>query len=178
MHSAILTLIITLSCSSIYAQEISKKVDKFKIEKNTIEVTFFDPFVNILDKNPEFNSKTDKEKSELLDSYLHNSTLYNFKLTNKETKEVTNYKIVGNPEITRSKMFYKVDIYQNQTLVETIGKVNCGGTLFEHMSIFDNRSRKKHIGNGVQLFGYFRRVQPYKEIKNSLTAIIKTNQDN
>ena len=55
-----------------------------------------------------------------------------------------------------------------------IENVNCGGTLFESMSIFSQPENKGKVGNGIQLYGFFRRVQPYSEIKESMKEIIKS----
>jgi hypothetical protein len=178
MIKYLFTLISILFFLKSNAQEINKEVDKFKIGRNKVEVVFFDPFQNILIADPEFDSKSDKEKSEILDNYLHNSILYEFKLTQKKAGLYTKYQIVGDPEKPRSKMFYQVKAFENQVYIKTIETINCGGTLFEHMYLFDDPSRKKHVGNGVQLFGYFRRVQPYKEIKDSMVRIIEEDLKN
>ena len=45
------------------------------------------------------------------------------------------------------------------------------------MSLFDDKENKKLVGNGIQLYGYFRRVQPYSEIKSSIIYIIKQQLD-
>ncbi|HEY2847996.1 MAG TPA: hypothetical protein VGI80_09275 [Pyrinomonadaceae bacterium] len=83
-------------------------------------------------------------------------------------------------------MFYKVEVVRNpmadfdpnngdysDKIVQVIDEVNCGGTLFESMTMFDAPEKKKLVGNGVQLFGYYRRVQPYAEIRKSIISIIQ-----
>ena len=83
-------------------------------------------------------------------------------------------------------MFYKVEVIKNVSvnfnpndnnysdkIVQVIDQVNCGGTLFENMSLFDDKESKRLIGEGIQLFGYFRRIQPYSEIKTSIIYIIE-----
>jgi hypothetical protein len=84
-------------------------------------------------------------------------------------------------------MFYKVEVIKgiadsvlnpnttnySDKIVKVIDNVNCGGTLFENMEMFTRPENKNLIGNGIQLYGYFRRVQPYSEIKTSMTDIIE-----
>ena len=83
-------------------------------------------------------------------------------------------------------MFYKVEVIKNvvgdfnpndnnysDKIIQVIDQVNCGGTLFESMSVFDDENNKKYVGNGILLYGYYRRVQPYNEIKVSMVNIIE-----
>ena len=58
-------------------------------------------------------------------------------------------------------------------IIKIVEKVNCCGSLFEHMEFFSSPDIKKYIGNGIQYFGKYRRVQPYIEIKKSMVAIIE-----
>ena len=168
----------------------SKNVDNFKLNKQNVAVFFYDPLDSLtkLDKN--FETLSDKEKSKALDKYLHEHPLYLFRLTNNKTKDITFLCIRGNPEKVNKKMFYKVEVIKNEPanfnpnegnysdkIVQTIDQVNCGGTLFENMTLFDNAEGKKAVGNGIQLFGYYRRVQPYSEIKTSMENIIKQLDD-
>ncbi len=88
-------------------------------------------------------------------------------------------------------MFYRVEIVKavkktdfnpniddySDKIVKIIDEVNCGGSLFEHMALFEGADKKKFIGNGIQLFGYYRRVQPYIEIKNSMIVLISDELD-
>lgn len=179
--------ILTLT-NFVYGQ--SRNVDNFKINKQAVAVFFYDPLdsLTILDKD--FQSKSDKEKSNALDKYLHEHALYLFRLTNNKTKDITFLCIRGNPDKVNTKMFYKVEVVKNEPadfnpndtdysdkIVQTIDQVNCGGTLFENMTLFDNEEGKKAVGNGIQLFGYYRRVQPYSEIKTSIENIIKQLND-
>lgn len=108
-------------------------------------------------------------------------------MTDSKTKEITYLCIRGNPEKLNTKFFYKVEVIKgipnssfnpntdnySDKIAEIIDHINCGGTLFESMSLFSDPEKKKYIGNGIQLFGYFRRVQPYSEIKASIESIIK-----
>ncbi len=173
MVKYLFTLICVLFFLKSSAQEIYKTVDQFKVGKNKVEVVFYDPFNNILNDDPEFDEKSDAEKSKILDNYLHSSVLYEFMLSVRKSEQKIKYQIIGNPEKTSSKMFYQVKIFEDQEYVATVETINCGGTLFEHMFLFDEPSMKKHVGNGIQLFGFFRRVQPYNEIKSSMAKIIE-----
>lgn len=177
--------ILTIIILTISAQGQESPIDHFKVKKNKVEVYFYDPLEALL-KIENFSSKSDKEKSDSLDNYLHNHALYLFVLTDYKTKDITYFCIRGNPEKQNTKMFYKVEIIQGITnssfnpntdsysdkIVKVIDKVNCGGTLFESSAIFSKPENKDKVGNGIQLYGYFRRVQPYSEIKTSMTEII------
>lgn len=174
--------------NSIYGQ--SKNVDNFKINKQTVAVFFYDPLDGLTKLDINFQSRPDKEKSDALDKYLHEHPLYLFRLTNNKTKDITFLCIRGNPEKVNTKMFYKVEVIKNEPsdfnpndtyysdkIAQTIDQVNCGGTLFENMTLFDSEEGKKAIANGIKLFGYYRRVQPYSEIRTSIENIIKQLND-
>jgi hypothetical protein len=163
-----------------------KMLTIFKINKQSVAVFFYDPLDSLIRVDNEFQSKSDKEKSTALNKYLHEHPLYLFRLTNNKTKDITFLCIRGNPDKVNTKMFYKVEVIKNEpadfnpnatnyseNIVQTIDQVNCGGTLFENMSLFDSEEGRKAVGNGIQLFGSFRRVQPYAEIKASIQNIIK-----
>ncbi len=177
--------IITFLLFTIYAQGQAKVVDEFKIKNDSVKVFFYDPLL-ALAKMPGFEEKSDEEKSDTLDSYLHNNPLYLFVVSNSTTKELTYLCIRGNPKKVNTKMFYKVEVIKgvsdtafnpfndySDKIVKTIDNVNCGGTLFESMEMFDAPENKKYVGNGIQFFGSYRRVQPYSEIKISMIAIIE-----
>jgi hypothetical protein len=174
--------------NSLFGQ--SKNVDNFKVNKQSVAVFFYDPLDSLIKLDKDFQTKSDKEKSNALDKYLHEHPLYLFRLTNKKTKDITFLCIRGNPDKVNTKMFYKVEVIKNEPadfnpnnndysdkIVQTIDQVNCGGTLFESMTLFDSEEGKKAVGNGIQLFGYYRRVQPYSEIKVSVENIIKQLKD-
>ena len=175
----------TLLILTIYAHGQGKVVDEFKIKNDNVKVIFYDPLL-ALAKTPDFEGKSEKDKSDFLDSYLHNNPLYLFIVSNSKTKDTTYLCIRGNPKKLNTKMFYKVDVIKgvpdsvfnpfndySDKIVKTIDNVNCSGTLFENMEMFDNPENKKYVGNGIQFLGYYRRVQPYSEIKISMTAIIE-----
>jgi hypothetical protein len=181
----IIVLFLGILNFSVYGQE--NPIDQFKIEDYTIDVYFYDP-LETLTKLEDFRTMSDKSKSSTLDYYLHNHALYLFLLTDSKTTEKTYLCIRGNPEKLKTKMFYKVEIIKGITsssfnpntdnysdkIVNVIDDVNCGGTLFESMTIFSQPKNKDKVGNGIQLYGYFRRVQPYSEIKDSMKEIIKS----
>lgn len=184
MKESIFLVTILFLTNSIYGQ--GKNVDNFKINKQNVAVFFYDPLDSLIKLDKDFQTKSDKEKSNALDKYLHQHPLYLVRLTNKKTKDITFLCIRGNPEIINTKFFYKVDVIKNEPadfnpnnsnyadkIIQTIDQVNWGGTLFENMSLFDNKEGKKVIGNGIQLFGYYWRVQPYSEIRASIEKIIK-----
>ena len=184
-----LVLISTILFLSSFAFSQAKKVDAFSVRDDSIVVFFYDPLVRLNELEKDFEAKTDKQKSDALDKYLHENPLYLFKLTNNSTKQVRFLTIRGDPSKVGTKMFYKVEVIDNVPLQfspmdnnyankisAVVDKVNCGGTLFEHMSLFDLDQNKKLVGKGILLFGYFRRVQPYSEIKTSITSIIEQLQ--
>lgn len=169
-----------------FAHGQEKIVDQFQLKKDSIKVIFYDPLLT-LEAKPDFKSKSEKDKSDLIDSYLHNNPLYLFKVITAKTKDITYLCIRGNPDKVNTKMFYKVEIIKGITdstfnpntsnysdkIVKIIDNVNCGGTLFENMEMFTDPKNKKYIGNGILFMGYFCRVQPYAEIKLSMTDIIE-----
>ena len=183
---ALTICIITLIILTISVQGQENSIDHFKVKENKVDVYFYDPLESI-SKIENFSSKSDKEKSDMLDNYLHNHALYLFVRTDSKTNDITYFCIRGNPEKMNTKMFYKVEIIQGITnstfnpntdsysdkVVKVIDKVNCGGSLFESSAIFSKPESKDKVGNGIQLYGYFRRVQPYSEIKTSVTEIIE-----
>lgn len=179
-------LLTTLLFLTNFAISQTKNIDNFINGDDSIKVTFYDPLLNLTKVDKDFQSKTDKEKSDALDKYLHENPLYLFRLTNTKTKDISFLCIRGNPEKQKTKMFYKVELIKKVTenfnpndnnysdkIVQVIDQVNCSGTLFENMSLFDDSENKKFVGSGIQLYGYFRRVQPYSEIKNSIIHILE-----
>lgn len=178
--------VLTLVILSISAQGQENSIDHFKVKKNKVDVFFFDP-LEAVSKIENFSTKSDKEKSDLLDNYLHNHALYLVVLTDSKTNDITYLCIRGNPDKLNTKMFYKVEVIKgiasnsfnpntdsySDKIVKVIDNVNCGGILFESMKIFSKPENKDKVGNGIQLYGYFRRVQPYSEIKTSMTEIIE-----
>ena len=181
----ILLLISIIVFLTIHAFSQSKKVDNFIFGNDSVVVYFFDPLLSLNNIDKDFQSKSDNEKSNSLDKYLHENPLYLFRLTNTSTKSIRYLCIRGNPEKVNTKMFYKVELIKNvqpdfmpadnnysDKIIQVFDQVNCGGTLFESMTLFDTEKNKNAVGNGIQFFGKYRRVQPYSEIKTSVTNII------
>ncbi len=179
-------LLTTILLLTNFAFSQTKNVDNFINGDDSISVFFYDPLLSLNKADKDFQSKADKEKSDALNKYLHENPLYLFRLTNAKTKDIRYLCIRGNPEKEKTKMFYKVEVIKNEPtdfnpnginysdkIVQVVDQVNCGGTLFENMSLFDSEENKKLVGNGIQLFGYYRRVQPYSEIKTSIIYIIE-----
>ncbi|MEP6847125.1 MAG: hypothetical protein ABI861_14030 [Panacibacter sp.] len=184
------TLVTALLLLTNFAFSQTKSVDNFINGDDSITVFFYDPLLRINKLDKDFQSKPDKEKSDALNKYLHENPLYLFRLTNAKTKDIRYLCISGNPEKEKTKMFYKVEVIKNMLadfnpnnnnysdkIVQVIDQVNCGGTLFENMSLFDSEENKKLVGNGIELYGYYRRVQPYLEIKTSIIYIIEQQLD-
>jgi hypothetical protein len=183
-HSIVIALCFLLT---LPAFSRTRKVDDFKNGSDSVSVFFYDPLERLEEIDAGFNAKNDKDKSSILDEYLHKNPLYLFRLTNTKTKDVRYLCIRGNPQKTNTKFFYKVEVIENapdnfnpsegdysNKIVRVVEGVNCGGTLFENMSVFDGEENKKFVGNGIMVFGYFRRVQPYAEIKSSIIDIIQS----
>jgi len=186
MKKTLILLGLALTLLSFKSDNLIRIVDTFKIDKTKVEVYFFDPSYNIIDKYPDFNSLSEQDKNKKWNEYLHNSVLYMF-VKKMDNKDKVYFLICGNPEITNSKMFYKVQIvkgvssnnfnpnkedYKNNVVSE-IKQINCSGALFEHMDIF--KDKNELVGNGIKYFGTFKRIQPYSEIKESMIEILEKN---
>ena len=168
----------------------TRQLESFILNKDSVFAWFYDPLVSVIKATPDFMAQPDKERSALFDSYLHNNPLYLFKLISNSTNAITYYCIRGNPEKQKTKYFYRVEVIKDSSatnfdplknnysekIISITDQVNCGGTLFENMYLFDDEEKKKAVGNGILLFGSFRRVQPYAEIKESIIAIINKDQ--
>ena len=179
---SMLALVIFVLAGISFAQ--GKNVDNFELGTSKIAVFFYDPILRFAKADKDFESSSDKEKSAALDKYLHENPLYLFRLTDKKTGDIRYLCIRGNPAKVNTKMFYKVEVIKGvgadfdptttdyaDKIIRVIDEVNCGGTLFENMAIFDNQ--KTVVGNGIQVYGYYSRVQPYSEIKASIIKIIE-----
>jgi hypothetical protein len=182
----IIVFILAICFISNRALGQGRQVDKFKVNKQDVVVFFYDPLDSLTKLDTDFQERSDKEKSTALDRYLHEHPLYLFRLTNRKTNDIIFLCIRGNPEKVNTKMFYKLEVIKGEAngfnpnasnyldqVVQTFDNVNCGGTLFENMTLFDSEEGKMAVGKGIQLYGYYRRVQPYSEIKESVEKIIK-----
>ena len=167
-----------------------KVVDQFKIDKTDIKVYFNDPMKQLARLYPDFDTKTSTEKFGILSDYLHNNPLYVFIATNKKEKLNRLYVLRGNPRKQRTKNYFQIDIlnetssdlfdrtgYENDIL-KTIDKVNAGGSLFEHMIVFQTPEGKKVVGKGIKFWDYFTRVEPYSEIKSAVQTLIEMDLTN
>jgi len=161
-------------------------IDKFKINKITTKVYFNDPLKQLIQKYPGFDNKENKEKYDLLDTYLHNNVLYIFQTnSNGVTKS---YLLKGNVKKVRTKYYFKLEVVNadvlklptlNDNIVEkTIDKVNLGGIFFENMSIFQNAEGKKAIGKAINIWGFFSFIESYLTVKNIVSDIIKKDINN
>ncbi|RAW01239.1 hypothetical protein [Pseudochryseolinea flava] len=167
-----------------------KEVDQFKIGKTDIRVYFNDPMIQMARLYPDFDTKTSTEKFGILSDYLHNNPLYVFIATNKKKKLNRLYVLRGNPIKQRTKNYFLIDIldetssdlfdrtgYENDIL-KTIDKVNAGGSLFEHMVVFQTPEGKSVVGKGIKFWDYFTRVEPYSEIKSTVQTLIEMDLTN
>src|SRR5436309_14442850 len=107
------TLIATLLFLTSIGFAQFKTVDDFKLGDDSIAVFFYDPFVSLNKLDKDFQAKTDNEKSDALNKFLHKNPLYLFRLTNAKTKDIRYLCIRGNPEKVNTKMFYKVEVIKN-----------------------------------------------------------------
>lgn len=168
-------LILPLGSLLCQAQELSdyQEVDKLKVDGLTIKVYFNDPLRYLIAKYPDFDSKENQAKHELLSEYLHNNPLYVFQTTNKQ-KEVKSYWLIGNPSKVRTKNYFNLEIRNSDNSLEkTVDKINVGGSFFEHMMFFQTPQGSQSIGKGIQIWGYFTMVEPYEPIKSTLLQLIK-----
>jgi hypothetical protein len=171
--------------------KMNKIVDSFKIGDHEVEVTFYDPCYYVPALHPEFLELPDskeQEKSDIWGDYLYHHAVYLFKVNLGGQDKIFNYYCVrGNPEITNSSRFYKVEIIKGinkegfnpnsddyaDHVTKVVAATGFGGTLFENMEIFCNERGKEAIGNGIKFLKYYRRVTSYSEVKNYLTKVIK-----
>ncbi|MGC3945536.1 MAG: hypothetical protein QM762_13635 [Chryseolinea sp.] len=167
-----------------------KEVDQFKIDRADIKVYFNDPMRQLARQHSDFDKKTSSEKFGLLSDYLHNNPLYVFVATNKKEKINRVYVLRGNPRKQRVKNYFQIDIL-NETqsslfdrtgyekeILKTIDKVNIGGSLFEHMVVFQTPEGKKVVGKGIKFWDYFTRVEPYSEISSAMKTLIEMDLTN
>lgn len=167
-----------------------KDVDQFKIDKTDIKVYFNDPMKKLARLYPDFDTKTSTEKFGILSDYLHNNPLYVFIATNKKEKVNRVYVLRGNPRKQRTKNYFQIDILNKshsslfdradyeKDILKTIDKVNVGGTLFEHMVVFQTPEGMKVVGKGIKFWDYFTRVEPYSEIKSAVQRLIEMDLTN
>jgi hypothetical protein len=187
----ILSFLVSLTVTT-YAVDITpfKEVDQFKISKTDIKVYFNDPMKQLAKLYPDFDAKTSTEKFGILSDYLHNNPLYVFIATNKKEKINRVYVLRGNPRKQRTKNYFQIDILNetasslfdrtdyDKDILKTIDKVNVGGSLFEHMVVFQTPEGKKVIGKGIKFWDYFTTVEPYSEIRSVVQTLIEMDLTN
>ncbi|HYV91491.1 MAG TPA: hypothetical protein VE978_06900 [Chitinophagales bacterium] len=162
-------------------------VDEFKLNKVPTKVFFKDPLKQMIKEYPDFDNKKNEEKYELLDAYLHSNVLYIFQTINKQGLSKS-YLLTGNPKKVRTKYYFKIDIVNtdvfelsklnDSTIEKTIDKINIGGAFFENMFIFQTAEGKKVIGQGINIWGYITMIEPYSNVKSTVSDIIKKDMNN
>ncbi len=181
IFSTCILLFLSLFQSSIYSQE---KMDEYNTDSSTITVYFYDPFNIITNNNPNFDSLPDEQKIDIWYNVLHNSVIYIFSVNNKQKNNCISFCLSGNPSITNSASFYKLDVYKcdsslvenpnlnrsKLSIIKTYSIPNIRGSLFEHCVSPDKR--KELAGNGIQMYGKFVKVIPYEEIKKYINEKI------
>jgi len=176
----ITTILLILSIMRIQAQNLDnyELVDNFKIKGLTTKVYFKDPFKVLVKTYPDFDNKDNKTKFELLSTYLHENTLYIFQ-TSRKQKTLKNYQLKGNPKKVRTRYYFNLEIVKPDGAIDkVVDNTSIGGSFFEHMSIFQNSQGKQLVGKGVQIWGYFSKIEPYKELKENISKLIKLDIDN
>src|SRR5687768_9731332 len=160
-----------------------KEVDQFKINKTDIKVCFNDAMKQLPRLYPDFDRKTSAEKFAILSDYLHKNPLYVFVATNKKENINRLYVLRGNPRKQRTKNYFQIDILNDgassvinrmdyeKDILKTIDKVNLGGSLFEHMVVFQTAEGKKVVGKSIIFWDHFTRVEPYSEIKSAMETL-------
>lgn len=174
-----LSLVFFFISTFSFAQNLDEfiQIDKFKIDDLTVKVFFKDPMVEIFNSNPNFDSKDDKEKHNILANYLKNNTLYVFQ-TYKKLKIVKSYNLKGNPKSVKEINPFKLEIYDSKNLTTTIDIVNIRGKFFENMIFFQSPETKNLVGQGAKIWGYFVLVKPYLEVKNTISKLIEMDINN
>lgn len=153
-----------------------------------VDVYFFDPTYLILESYPTHYEQEIATKRAQWSDYLHNHILYAFALKGGPATYSKILVLRGNPTITQSVSFYKVDVLSNaditelsslidgydMNLVEVVDQIPVRGSLFEHMDTFQTPSGKQQVGNGVVFNGRYVRVTPYDDITQVMFPLIQT----
>jgi len=176
----ITTILLVLSIMRVQSQSLDnyELVDNFKIKGLTTKVYFKDPFKVLIKTYPDFDNKDNKTKFELLTTYLHENTLYIFQ-TSRKQEVLKNYQLKGNPKKVKTRYYFNLEVINHDgTIDKIVDNKNIGGSFFEHMSIFQNTQGKELVGKGVQIWGYFSEIEPYKDIKDNISNVIKMDIEN
>lgn len=176
-HSLFLILFYLALSATTKAQSNFSAVDKFSLDGYSVNVLFKDPFKTLIGKYPDFDSKENKTKNDLLSYALHNDTLYVFELM-KKGKLQKRYALIGNPEKAKMPAYFNFHVQNsNRETEKNIDKVNIRGAFFEHMSIFQTEKGKEVIGKIIQIWGYYVPIEPYKKLKDAAVELIKKDLD-
>lgn len=172
-----LSIFLILFCVAVSAttkaQSNFSAVDKFSLDGYSVNVLFKDPFKKLIEKYPDFDSKDNKTKNDLLSYLLHNDTLYVFQLMKKGVLQKS-YALIGNPEKAKMNTYFNLHVLApNGEIEKNIDKVNVGGIFFEHMLLFQSEKGKQAIGKMVQIWGYFVPIEPYQKLKTSIVDLMK-----
>ncbi|RLJ72605.1 hypothetical protein [Pedobacter alluvionis] len=165
---------------NIFGQNVTefKEVDKFKLSDYNVKVYFKDPLLELIKTYPDFDGKENQIKHKLLSDYLFHNSLYIFQISKKK-KVQKNYELFGNPQKLRKRNYFNLNVLKpDGTLEKSIDKVNLGGRFFEHMVLFQSERGKQAVGKGVQIWGYFDKIEPYETFKNRITDLIKMDIEN
>lgn len=162
------------------------EVERSEIDGNELRVFFYDPTFLITRKYPIHSQLDNSTKIKQWFDYLYNSVVYAFVIKKKNTGRFDIFVMRGNPRITKSAYFYKLDIlpdreFENpESLYEgyntqgmtTIDNIPTRGTLLEHMAPFQITEAEKFVGYGVKFYGKYTNVTTYEEVKNAVMPII------
>jgi len=181
----LLITFLTFGLNTSFSQK-SKTIEKLKFENYELKVIFFDPYENLVSKNPEFKKLDSIKQGEVWNKYILNNVIFDFQLIQKK-KIVKHYILRGNPSkniypknLTRNNVylldivnhkkktnFFRLSEY-SKMISKTIDKFGFYGTLFENMGILKDNKGKL----GKNLFGRFRLKIPYSTIQNNVMTLI------
>lgn len=175
-----ISIFLILAIFSVHAQDLNgvELVDKYKNDGLTTSVYFRDPILALAKTYPDFDSRTNEQKHELLTDYLHHNDLYIFQ-TAKKNVVVKSYVLKGDPKKVRTKYYFTVDVLRADGSIEKkIDKVNVSGSFFENMAFFQSKETKRMVGKGVQIWGYYVMVEPFSGVKNDMDYLIQMDRNN
>ncbi|TAJ10443.1 hypothetical protein DMA11_19050 [Marinilabiliaceae bacterium JC017] len=160
------------------------------LEDYTIQVVFYDPYLNLIEQTPEFEKLDSLRQLEIWDEYLLNNVIFDFQLTQNE-KILKHYILKGNPSKTVEKLnlprntIYELDIVNHQSNVNyynasdyqeyislKIDKLNFYGTLFDKMELIEEMISSGQRLIAYNLFGRHRLPIQYNTVQYSVLGII------
>jgi hypothetical protein len=178
--AAFVCVTLNLSAQSLPNPEY-KKVDDYKLNDSRIKVYFKDPLAVLVMSLPDFDTKPDPQKNKLLEIYLQNNEVYLFSVTSKDGK-VTSYVMRGDPTKKEATNQYQVEITNGDVLNKSgevqprkyVKDIGVAGQFFEHMAPFQMSQYKKV--KTTQVWGNIVHINPYASIKESMSKIIREDQ--